>query len=214
MHTKLIAFFIPFLAFFMGCNSEKISPIDTDESLSYLHLVLGDTATYQISETLFDNFGESNSLYYEQRVVRSIQDNYHLIEIFRSDDGQNYQKTEAISYDLSNNRVTLNRSNQRLLELTLPIKKGAAFDQNLFNSDAPELITVEQYQELVINEGIEYPNALKIAKTTLNNAIDQRVYFAIYEPQKGLVYRYDEQTGQQPNQNKIGRILIEKRIEN
>lgn len=212
MHKKVIALFIPFIAFFLGCNSEKISPSDTDESLKYLNLVLGDTSTFEISETVFDNFGESNTVYYEKRIVTSIEDDYYLIDISRSEDGLNFEKTETISYDLSNNQVILNRSNQRLLELTLPVKKGAAFDQHLYNANDQDLITVEQYQELVSNDNIDYPNALKTSKNTINNAIDQKEYFAIYQPYQGLVYRYDKLIGQQPNQNKIGRILIEKQI--
>lgn len=207
------------LCFVFACQVEKVNPETVELGYEYFPLEKGRSWTYKIHEQIFGLIDNVDTVYYvREEIVDSIQDgdelSYHihrfskaiLTDSWTLDSVWSAKKTEKYAIRVENNK--------RFLKLVFPIQKEQLWDENLLNTSVEneaELIILDQ--TIMVNDTLNYQNALRVEYLSEETFISSKKRFEVYQKNIGLAYSYNKDISTQPNEPKIGKILEQSLIE-
>ncbi len=213
--------FMSSILLFSSCVSDKVEPDKLYGGIDYFPFYKSDTINYKVIEINFTvSKSDTNTYFVREKMIDLIEKDNNKTAII----AQSYSKTleetfkttKLYSILLNNKELVYKIDDKSYLYSPLPVEKGISFDQNLYNSEAPKLASIDNLaSNVMVNDfdsKLVFNNALQIVFEKKINAIEDIYKHMIYQSKKGLVFELNQSINRQPNQLPIGYKIIKIRL--
>jgi hypothetical protein len=195
-------FFISFLIIlFNACSSTDENPLDT--GLKYFPLQVGNYWIYDVTEITFDTLIQNITENYQERyeVVDSFENQLseiaYVIHVSKRDDvDAAWEFDQTWTARLSNaNEIIVAEENTPYVKLILPIREGATWLGNKYNTIEAERSNsrVDNYVFQNVKDAFDvYNNTITVQESSDLNLIYKDIRSSTYAEEIGLVYRINQ----------------------
>lgn len=206
-------FYILIISLLTACNVKQVDPDDVDLGFDYFPVSEGLYRTYQVKEIVLLPLSKDTSNYFLKEVIQEEVNNFdedsHLLYRYKKlNESDPWVLDSAWSVTRTSNHAIVQENNKRRLYLSFPLSENLEWDYNAYNASAEDNFKVESIGQPYPNPKIPklHEDVVVIAPTTIRNAISVNDRQFVYQRGIGLIYRYEEITEQQPQQDIFGRI--------
>lgn len=206
-------FYILIISLVASCNVKQVDPDDVDLGYDYFPVSEGLYRTYEVKEISLLPLSKDTSNYFLKEVIREPVDNFdedsHLLYRYKkNDESDPWILDSAWTITRTSTQAIVQENNKRRLYLSFPISEDLAWDYNAYNASSEDVFKVETMGESYPNPKLPnlHDDVVVVAPTEIRNAITVNDRQFVYQRGIGLVYRYEEITERQPEQDIFGRV--------
>jgi hypothetical protein len=197
---KLLRYFfvVVLLVLLKGCNSSSETSFNSD--LKYFPLKVGNSWTYNVTETTFDTL--------IQNIVSSYQEKYEITDTYKSQVNEDvyvihiskrntsdddWQVSETWTAKVSNqNEVIVGEENILYVKMILPVHEGVTWKGNKYNTIEAERNNgrIDNFVYINVKKPYnDFPNTITVLESDDKNFAYKDVRYSVYASDVGLVYR-------------------------
>lgn len=184
------------ILFFWACQKDKTEDPRPSKSQKYFPIEMGYQYTYKVDSVVFrgsfgDGVPETKSYQIQDRYSEIVQETDSEISVavkryIYENSTWNFVKNYTLTLNTNNFKTDI--SGNLIVKCAFPLQKDKLFDNNLFNTDEPQLAKV-----IALNESFQFKNnhfeqCLVVEEANNINLIDSLYQLSVYAPDTGLVF--------------------------
>lgn len=219
MKNLKIIFFICLVGIaIISCDTDKITPRDTNLGKDYFVLSIGHFVSYNVKETQYALNQPAKTVTYQLREVveqafidETGKASYKIVRYTRANGRQNWQVENVWTARTDMSGAVRTEENMPYLKLIFPFEEQKTWDGNAFNDLGKQTYLMQDLGKRYRFDFKNYDETVTVIQSRDSNLVNKDFRTEVYGKNIGLIYRKSDKVTycQDRNQNCFGKAIIE-----